>query len=125
MTICEIPCEISCEEETCVDDMVHTPVLLNTLVSQHVIFLRYRWFVPVSWIRLGLHSDPDSALYLNADPDPGSQISANSDSEPAGQILPSQKLNIYIKNMLVIVYKTYVRSWEKSLFEMLEFRFIC
>ncbi len=70
----------------------------------------------MSWIRLCLHSDPDSALYLNADPDPVSQISADPDSETAGKILPSQKLNIYMKNMLVIGRKTYVRSWEKSLF---------
>jgi hypothetical protein len=79
----------------------------------------------VLWIRLGLHSDPDSALYLNADPDPGSQISANPDSELAGQILPSHKLNIFMKNMLVIGLKSLVRSREKSLFEMLEFWFIC
>jgi hypothetical protein len=69
--------------------------------------------------------DPDPAFYLNADPDPGSQTNADQDPDPdSDQLLKSQKVNLYMKNILKIGVrskKKYVRRY-KSLQET---RFIC
>ncbi len=41
------------------------------------------------WIRFGLNSDPDPALYLNADPDHDPEIQTNADPDrDPGQSLP-------------------------------------
>jgi len=53
----------------------------------------------VSWICIGLSTDPDPAFYLSADPDLGSQT--NADLDP-GQTLPSLTVEFYMKNILYV-----------------------